>query len=341
MKQKLNSRSKKIIFFTSSNFGGGAEKQLVKYFQILNINNNCEFYTAKGESRDFIKSFQRKKTVFSFFDLLKKLYQIKPDFLITTLPTPNLINTLIKKTNLISFQSVVRIANNNVGFKTSKFIVNNSDKVIFNSIENLDLYSNKFPNKVNNFFYVNNAIDYETIPKYIKKNKDKNIKALVVSRLTYNKGLDILIDCMNELVEEKLYIDIYGIGPDFNKLKTQSRNNKVKFVNRFQELENLWKNYDLYILPSRKEGMSNSLLEAQLHNLFSIVSDCETGNKEVIKLTNNGVLFENENYIDLKNKILNFVNNKYSTKESSFHIINNFSRENTKETLLKALGIQN
>ena len=116
---------------------------------------------------EILLKFSRKKQYF-LFDLLK-LYQIKPDFLITTLPTPNLINTLIKKTNLISFQSVVRIANNNVGFKTSKFIVNNSDKVIFNPIENLDLYSNEFPNKVNNFFYVNNAIDYETIPKYIKE----------------------------------------------------------------------------------------------------------------------------------------------------------------------------
>ena len=137
----MNSRSKKI-FFTSLNFGGGAEKQLLKYFQILNINNNCEFYTAKVKAEILLKVF-KKKTVFSFFDLLKKLYQIKPDFLIT-LPTPNLINTLIKKTNLISFQSVVRIANNNVGFKTSKFIVNNSDKVIFNSIENLDLYTMNF-----------------------------------------------------------------------------------------------------------------------------------------------------------------------------------------------------
>ena len=77
---------------------------------------------------------------------------------------------------------------------------------------------------------------------------------------------------MNELVE-KVYIDIYGIGPDFNKLNP-IRNNKVKFVNRFQELENLWKNYDLYILPSRKRRYVQLSLEAQLHNLFSIVSDC-------------------------------------------------------------------
>ena len=85
--------------------------------------------------------------------------------------------------------------------------------------------------------------------------------------------------------------------------------------------------------------MSNALLEAQFHNIFSVVSDCKTGNKEIINLTNNGILFESENYIDLKNKLLNFVNKKYREEKSSSLIETNFSSENLKSSLQTALGI--
>ena len=88
-------------------------------------------------------------------------------------------------------------------------------------------------------------------------------------------------------------------------------------------MENIWNNYSFFVLPSRKEGMSNVLLEAQYNNLFSIVSDCKTGNKEIIEMTENGVIFESENYQDLKNKLINFSMNKYNHNESQQKIIQN------------------
>jgi len=330
---------KKIVFFTSKIVGGGAEKQLLKFYQILREDNDCHFYIAKGQSENSIESFERKKTLFAFFNLIKELLRVKPDILITTLPTPNFINAVIKKFRILNFQSVVRIANYNIDLKTTKFIIRNSDKIIFNSHENLNLYSENFPDSVDKFFYVNNAIDCKSMSRYEKRVSTDNIYALVVSRLTYNKGLDILINSMNELIDKNLFIDIYGVGPELDKYRIQSKNKKVNFINKFTDLQDCWKKYNLYILPSRKEGMSNSLLEAQSHNIFSIVSDCKTGNKEVINLTGNGVLFESENYQDLKDKLLDFINNKYCEEKSSDLIKTNFSIDKTKKLLEASLGI--
>ena len=98
-------------------------------------------------------------------------------------------------------------------------------------------------------------------------------------------------------------------------------------------MENIWNNYSFFVLPSRKEGMSNVLLEAQYNNLFSIVSDCKTGNKEIIEMTKNGVIFESENYQDLKNKLINFSMSKYNHNESQQKIIQNFSKNRALQIL--------
>ena len=79
--------------------------------------------------------------------------------------------------------------------------------------------------------------------------------------------------------------------------------------------------------------MSNVLLEAQYNNLFSIVSDCKTGNKEIIEMTKNGVIFESENYQDLKIKLINFSMSKYNHNESQQKIIQNFSKNRALQIL--------
>lgn len=333
----MKTKSKKIIFFTSSIRGGGAEKQLLNYFEILNDNFDCKYYVARDKSEDNILGLNRKKTIYAFFDIVKIILKEKPNFLITTLPTPNLINALISKLKLFEYESIVRIANHNIDLRFTKFIIKNANKVIFNSIENLNLYAKEFPNS-KNFYYVNNIVN-KSIDKLHLPNSKKMTNAIVVARLTKNKGLDVLIDATNQMTDQEINVDIYGVGPELENLKNISINKNVKFINEFTDLNKIWKNYNLFILPSKKEGMSNVLLEAQYNNLFSIVSDCKTGNTEIINLTNNGIIFKNDNSLDLKIKILNFLNSKYKIVESRKIIENNFSRQHGRANLLKVLNI--
>ncbi|GIR20764.1 hypothetical protein CM15mP35_10250 [bacterium] len=190
----------------------------------------------------------------------------------------------------------------------------NADVVLLNSRENLDLYKNRFPKISEKFYYLNNIIEDTKNDPF--KEKASKLNGIVVSRLTHNKGIDVLIRAMNELADSKIKIDIYGVGEEYQNLSNLISNKNVSIKKEYVNMENIWTNYSFFVLPSRKEGMSNVLLEAQYNNLFSIVSDCKTGNKEIIEMTENGVIFESENYQDLKNKLINFSMSRYVHKES-------------------------
>ena len=76
--------------------------------------------------------------------------------------------------------------------------------------------------------------------------------------------------------------------------------------------------------------MSNALIEAQFNNIFSIVSDCRTGNKEIIELTNNGICFPTDNYLELKNCIVKFYNSKILSKNSQTQFLKTFLKRTQK-----------
>tara|TARA_B100000963_G_scaffold277374_1_gene245740 strand:+ start:150 stop:1139 length:990 start_codon:yes stop_codon:yes gene_type:complete len=328
--------NKKIIFFTSTFNTSGAEKQLVKIFNALKEDNDCLFVTAKNSNQDGGQMvIGVKKTRNSFFQLVKVMKGFVPDIFISTLPTPNLLNVLIKKLRIVNYKSIVRVANYNIDLRFTKFILKNADVVLFNSRENLDLYKNRFPKINKKFYYLNNIIE-DTKNVSFKENVSE-LNGVVVSRLTHNKGIDVLIRAMNELVDTKIKIDIYGVGQEYQKLSKLISNKNVLIKKESVNMENILTRYNFFVLPSRKEGMSNVLLEAQYNNLFSIVSDCKTGNKEIIELTENGVIFESENYQDLKDKLINFSMSKYDHNESRQIIIQNFSKNHALQILNKLI----
>jgi len=330
---------KKILLFTSSTSGGGAEKQLIKIHELLLGVYECIFFVAKkNHDTSNIKSFNKKRTSFAFFNLLKEIYKFSPDVLISTLPTPNFLNVLIKRIFNFKYMSVVRIAHYNLNLKSTRFIIRNADIVIFNSHENLKLYKEKFETESYKFNYLNNIVETFNLSKN-DQISNKNIKrGIVASSLHKRKGIDLLIKAMNEIDNQSITIDVYGIGSEYNKLEKISNNPNLRILNKVTDLKEIWINYDFFLLPSRSEGLSNSLLEAQANNLFSIVSDCLTGNVEIIDLTKNGVTFENGNYKDLKLKILNYLESKYISSKSGDLIYHNFSRKNALNKLQDLFG---
>lgn len=328
----------KIFFFTSSSSGGGAQRQLIKLYEIFSENYDTSFFVAKGDgNKEKIKSFKKNKTINAVMKLLKELKKSNPDVLITTLPTPNLINVALKKYKLNKHHAIVRIAHYNLKLKTTKFIIKNADKIIFNSYENMDLYSQKFQKWSHKFFYLNNVVEDFKVKDFSNQSLKPPIKGIVASSLVKRKGLDILVKAMNEISEVPISIDVFGVGPEYSNLVKMCSNKNLNFKNINVDLKNIWDKYEIFLLPSISEGLSNSLLEAQANNLFSIVSNCHTGNKEVVELTENGVLFENKNYLDLKNKILNTVNGNYTNKQSQQTIMRNYSINKAKSLIEKIL----
>lgn len=143
---------------------------------------------------------------------------------------------------------------------------------------------------------------------------------LFLARLVPEKGLEYLLESFEKLdTEKKLVIaggsshtDDYveSIKKKVNKINEKTAKDKRVIMTGFvqgSELEELYSNAYLYVLPSDIEGMPISLLEAMSYGNCCLVSDIDE-NTEV--LDGHGVTFERSNVDSLNKKLLELLENK-------------------------------
>lgn len=114
----------------------------------------------------------------------------------------------------------------------------------------------------------------------------------------YRKGLDILVNALHILIHElgrtNIRIIIIGTGEDEQMLKSMVSSKSLQDFVHFAGEQNppyeLMKMCKIYVLPSRREGMPNALLEAMRLGLCCVAADCDTGPREIIVHDKSGVL---------------------------------------------------
>lgn len=112
------------------------------------------------------------------------------------------------------------------------------------------------------------------------------------------KGLDVLINALRSLVFNhklhQLQLVLVGTGQDESSLRAMVRQaaleNYVVFAGEHNPPFSLIRQCDAFVLPSRREGFPNSLLEAMALGLCPIAADCNTGPREIICDRKNGLL---------------------------------------------------
>lgn len=131
------------------------------------------------------------------------------------------------------------------------------------------------------------------------RNAGPNLVA--AGRLRKEKGFDLLLDAMPAVVQKfpGAQLTILGEGPDELRLKNQARQlglfEKVDFRGFVQNPWVLMGNADLFILPSRAEGLPNSLIEALALGTPVVASDCVDAMRELQSVDPRIVLFPPEN----------------------------------------------
>lgn len=105
-------------------------------------------------------------------------------------------------------------------------------------------------------------------------------KFIVVGRLAYRKGHELLFDALSQLPDDINYhCRIVGSGPDDCKLKQlvekKELSNNVEFVGRipFENIAEEYRNADVFIMPSIRETTGSVLLEAMSKGLPIITFD--------------------------------------------------------------------
>lgn len=137
-------------------------------------------------------------------------------------------------------------------------------------------------------------------------NNKREVKIVFAGRLHPQKGPDILIESLNILAKEHpeldWRIDLLGQGvlqPSLeNRVKECGLIDRVTFQGAVTNVNDYLVSADIFVLPSRAEGMSNALLEAMAMGLPCVATDVP-GNNELIAHNQDGLLTTAEDPYDM------------------------------------------
>jgi len=124
--------------------------------------------------------------------------------------------------------------------------------------------------------------------------KPNDVGITCVSNLRPGKGHAILLRALAQLDPEPEWrAFIVGDGPEQNKLERMIINlglsHRVRLLGKRRDVGHILAGSDIFIFPSRAEGMSNALLEALAAGLPVVASNI-SANKAVITHNENGLL---------------------------------------------------
>ncbi len=112
-------------------------------------------------------------------------------------------------------------------------------------------------------------------------------KMLWVGRLVYQKGLDFLLDSLETLKNLSWELTLIGDGPQRGFLEKTAQEKGISdriifkgWLNR-DELTRYYDESNLFVFPSRHEGMPNAVLEAMASGLPVIATEI-AGNEELV-----------------------------------------------------------
>lgn len=210
-----------------------------------------------------------------------------------------------------------------------KKILKNAVKIIVLNKDYSVLIQEKYNIPKKKIKIIPNATNFRVMKLKIFSKGDK-LKFLAVGNLELQKNYLNLIKAISLLpkkVKGNLILNVAGEGPQKKKISDLIRKldleKNILLHGRIEgkELENLYKESDLFLLPSYAEGFSTVLLEAMSKGLPIITSNV-LGNRSVIKDNYNGYLCDT-NYESIAKIIIKMIKNRNKWKT--------FSKNNIKE----------
>jgi len=127
-----------------------------------------------------------------------------------------------------------------------------------------------------------------------------------IGRLIPGKGLDILFNSLAEYAEPHWKVVILGEGEQSSELEALARslniNDKVQFFGFRTDRLSFLKGFDVFVLPSRSEGIPRCVMEAMSAGVPVVASDIP-GCRNLIDGETTGLLFELDNHKELAQSI--------------------------------------
>ncbi|MDW0116303.1 glycosyltransferase [Sporosarcina thermotolerans] len=309
---------KTIVFVIPKLGGGGAERvisTLVRHIDkkkfkvhLIIVHDGGDYQTDLPVDVNLIK-LPVSQVRYAIPSLYLEIRRIKPDIVFSSIRGFSALIALFK--TFLPRKTKLVIRENNTpseSISESKYplvwkIVYNTifkkvDKIICQSDYMVEDFKNEFGFDESKLIRIYNPVDIEMVrqmsmqdPSPFGKEGYKNV--VVVGKMMPQKGIDILLNSVaknkNKLKNVKIWI--LGNGKYFRDYVKLSENlgitNYVNFVGR-QANPFIWmKNADLFLLPSRYEGLPNVVLEAIACGCPVVSTSHPGGTKEIMELTGN------------------------------------------------------
>lgn len=178
----------------------------------------------------------------------------------------------------------------------------------------------------------------EEIINQIGANKD-SILLISIGELNKNKNNEVIIKALGKLKDHKIHYLLCGIGHRKDELYSLAREcgleDNVHFLGYRSDIPELLKSCDIFVMPSYREGLSRSLMEAMSAGLPCIVSRIR-GNVDLI-LEGKGGFLHDPNDIEKLTKVINILVEDHSLRYdmgiNNFERVRKFDIENVKEEI--------
>ena len=322
----------KIVHLISSLKRGGRERQIATIVghssderypsKIIYFNSSNNDYIGEYNLEDLIIKVNSVTVLKRLFELNSILKKENPDIVYTWGNIESIFILILKPLHHFLF------INGSIrhGVRSKKFshyfrtlILHLSQNIIANSYAGLGannlkrgkvLYNGidkKFINKIN-------LKEKLAKRKTLLKIKDEKLVLISVANLVPYKDYFSILLALKELKEEGLifhYI-ILGDGPLRTKLENRIEEydlvDEIAILGSISNVHEYLQLSDIFIHSSKGEGCSNAILEAMAAGLPIVASN--TGGTSEIVTPENGILFEYQNILALKNALAKFFTDK-------------------------------
>ena len=316
----------KILFIIEGLSSGGKERRLIELLKIISINHDIQLILMSQDIHylDFknlkIKTHFLKRNFFKDFMIFYKFSKIVKKF------NPDVIHCwdniaamhfgVISRVNNIPFiNSMISSAPDDLSFFSKQHLSYKlafvfSDIILSNS--KAGLYSFKVPIKKG--FVINNGFNLDRLIVRQSKSQIRNSLSLnkskvvgMVASFSKMKDYKSFVKSAELVLEKRKDVIFVCIGDGANLIQIKSSislENKsfFRFLGRINDVESIINIFDIGVLSTFTEGISNSILEYMAFKKPVVATD-GGGTNEIIINNDTGFLVNKEDFIDLAEKV--------------------------------------
>jgi len=364
----------KISYIIEQLAKGGAERQLFELVKGIDRNRFIPMVICLSQGGYWAAEIRKlniqvielptgKKREFAIlFKLVKLLKATQPDLVHTYLWSANTygrIAAILSKvpTIIASERNLTEIGKDKNIYMIciDRLLALFSNGIICNSNKASESLINNYSFDPEKVFTVHNGIDIDNFLKRTMISSRKKLAQKVVGTIgrlfpqkNYRLFLDVAKIVLDRFEDESIKFLIIGEGPLRNELVMYSKDLGIGdfliFTGEREDIPQLLKNMDIFVMTSIYEGLPNAIIEAMASGLPVITTDVG-GNGELVIDGETGFLCQTNDKVLIASRVIDLINDEMKARRMGEHgkkrILNEFGVEkmvkDTEQIYLKLL----